>query len=876
MSLAPGTRLGVYDITAPLGAGGMGQVWRATDSTLGRQVAIKILPDAFATDPERLARFEREAKTLASLNHPHIAAIYGFEKSPGMHALVMELVEGEDLSQRISRGAIALDEALTLARQVAAGLEQAHERGIVHRDLKPANIKVAADSTVKVLDFGLAKLWSNDTATSGVDAALSPTVTSAALTSAGIILGTAAYMSPEQARGRVVDQRADIWALGVILFEMLSGKPAFGGETSTEILARVIERDPDWSALPASTPPHVLRVLRRCLQKDPGRRLRHVADARLELEEVHEPVVAAVAPRSTAWSHYIPWGLTALVSVGAVAALATRPAESSRAGEPTHFEISDPPGVRTRQLSQRPFALSADGRRLAFIGVRAGVRHVYVRGVETLDLLEIPDSSGAIGMTFSPDGSALGFIGSNGGVGIFQFGDGSVRALPAVGDINGATAWGSPGLVFQRQGELWIIDPAGGAARQLTSLDASRGEIQHVLPAWLDDRVLVFTTLTNGGAGAERIEAVTLDAQPRRTLVLDHARRALWSPTRHLVFDRDGVLHAVPFDLDTLKPTGPAAVALAAGLASDLGAGGLSVELSRDGTLAYGSVGYGNSQIVLVSRDGSSRPLDVPPSRFTNPRVSPDGTRLALDDNLFAQAIVDLARGTRTTPIQPAFGSGFVAWNSDGSRLAFRRFSQPYSMSADGKQDGGVVTHSTSTDYLTAAGPDPDSMLAVRLTSDLGAEIYLFSLSGAHPPKALISGPGYQGGGQLSPDGRWLLYQSDETGEPEIFVRAYPALDRGWQVSVGGGMQSRWGVGGREVLYRSDGALVSVAFEGRGGVPGLGKPQVLFDQPFDYGQGVSIANYDVLPDGRFVMLRAEPGGAPFHVIRNWANGLKAR
>jgi hypothetical protein len=350
----------------------------------------------------------------------------------------------------------------------------------------------------------------------------------------------------------------------------------------------------------------------------------------------------------------------------------------------------------------------------------------------------------------------------------------------------------------------------------------------------------------------------------------------MWSPTGHLVFDRDGALMAVPFDLDTLKPTGSTTVVLPQGTASNNAAGSLTVELGRDGTLVYGLPAHGNSQIVLVSRDGSSRPLDVPAARFTNPRVSPDGSRLAVDDNLLSQAIVDLVRGTKVTPIEPAVGSGFGMWNSDGTRLVFRRFGRPYSVSAGGKQDVGPVKYTNSSDFPTGAGRDPDDMIAVRTATDLGAEIYLFSLSGAYPPKVLVSGPGYQGGAQLSPDGRWLLYQSDETGQPEIYVRAYPALDRAWQVSVGGGIQARWGVGGREVFYRTGNPMVAVTFEGRGAAPVLGKPQVLFDQPFEYGQGLSIANYDVLPDGRFVMLRAEPGGAPFHVIRHWADGLRGK
>jgi len=877
LPLTPGSRLGIYDITAPLGEGGMGQVWRATDSTLGRQVAIKILPDAFAADPERLARFEREAKTLASLNHPHIAAIYGFEKSSGTYALVMELVEGEDLSRRISRGAIPFDEALSIARQIAEALEAAHEQGIIHRDLKPANIKVRPDGTVKVLDFGLAKAIDEPKGSSLQGLESSPTITSPAMTQAGMILGTAAYMSPEQARGRVVDQRADIWALGAILFEMLSGQPAFGGETATDILARVMEREPDWSALPSTTPANVLRVLRRGLEKDPARRLRNVADARLDLEDIREPQTASNAPTSSAWSPALPWGLAGVLALVAIVAVASRPSASVEVRGPKHFDIVDPPGIRARQSSSRSLALSPDGARVAFIGVRDGVRHVFVRDVENPDVQLIPGTAGTNGMTFSPDGSALAVIAASGAVSIFQFGDASIRELPATGDVTGAMSWGSRGLVFQRRGELWLLDPADGASRQLTTLDDSRGELQHSLPTWLDDKVLVFTTLTQPDkAGADRVEAVTLDAPSRRSVVMERASRAMWSPSGHLVFGRDGALLAAPFDLNTLKSTGPTTVLLPQGTVANNSGGTLTVELSRDGTLAYSVPAYGNSQIVLVSRDGSSRPLDVPAARFFSVRASPDGSRLAVDDNQMALAIIDLARGTKATPLQSAPGSGFPNWNSDGTRVTLRRNSRPYSISADGNEDLGPVKYSNSTDFPSGAGPGPDDLIAVRTSTDLGAEIYQFSLSGAYPPKVLVSGRGYQGGAQLSPNGRWLAYQSDETGRAEIYVRAYPALDRAWQVSVGGGMQSRWSADSRELYYRTGSAMVAVTFDGRGAVPVLGKPLVLFDQPFEFGQGISIANYDVLPDGRFVMLRAEPGGAPFHVIRHWADTLKTR
>ena len=487
-----GTAIGAYQIIAKLGEGGMGEVWRATDTTLGREVAIKILPDAFAADPERLSRFEREAKTLASLNHPNIAAIYAvggadgrapIDSAQGREArpyIVMELVEGDDLSQRIARGAMPLDEALPIAKQIADALEAAHEQGIVHRDLKPANIKVRSDGVVKVLDFGLAKALHPEgdglsRRQAEAEASALQTITSPAMTMRGVILGTATYMSPEQAKGKSVDRRADIWAFGGVLFEMLVGKPAFAGETVTDILARVMERDPDWSLLPSATPPHVRRVLRRCLEKDPARRLRHVADARLELDDTHEPQTAAAAPVSSAWLRLLPWSLAAVMGLAAIAAVVTRPATSVVSRELLHFDITNPPGVEVQASFSQSFALSPDGTRLAFVGFRDGVRQLFVRGVADPEVLEIPGIGGAISVAFAPDGSALAFISANSSVMTFQFGDSANRTVATGADALGGVAWGTPGLVFQQRNELWFVDPKGGSRRQLTTLDLSRG-----------------------------------------------------------------------------------------------------------------------------------------------------------------------------------------------------------------------------------------------------------------------------------------------------------------------------------------------------------------------------------------------------------------
>ncbi len=402
LALSPGTRLGVYEITAPIGEGGMGQVYRATDTTLSRQVAIKILPGAFASDSERLARFEREAKTLASLNHPHIAAIYGFEKSAGLHALVMELVEGDDLSQRLAKGAIPIDEALPIAKQIAEALEAAHEQGIIHRDLKPANIKVRPDGTVKVLDFGLAKAIESRTGVGrrrSENTSMSPTITTPAMTQAGMILGTAAYMSPEQARGKPVDTRTDIWAFGCVLFEMLAGRRCFERlDSISDAIAAILTRDPDWRALPPNTPEPIRRLLRRCLNKNAAGRLHHLADARLEIEEaLASPIASSTihgSPAREGLVRAVPWMIAAALAAVVVAlGIQFRMREPTRAAQPVaQFEMNLPPGVEIYQGASQVVAFSPAGTHVAFVGTFSGLKQVYVRDLGRLDAVAVPGS----------------------------------------------------------------------------------------------------------------------------------------------------------------------------------------------------------------------------------------------------------------------------------------------------------------------------------------------------------------------------------------------------------------------------------------------------------------------------------------------------
>ena len=624
----------------------MGQVYRATDTTLSRHVAIKILPDAFASDPDRMARFEREAKTLASLNHQHIAAIYGFEKSSGLHALVMELVEGEDLSQRIARGAIPLDEALPIAKQIADALEAAHEQGIVHRDLKPANIKVRSDGTVKVLDFGLAKaLDTADGRQQTADGrANSPTITSPAMTQAGMILGTAAYMSPEQARGKAVDKRADIWAFGCVFHEMLTGTRLFGGDSVPETLGLIFSREPDLTTLPTATPARVRTLIARCLVKDPRQRLRDIGEARLALDAANDTSGVAQSSPVAAFWRWVPWGVAA-AAVALVAAWAlwgqTRPA--TPAPQVTHLEIGYPRDVEPAFNSAAP-AISPDGRRVAVVGVKDGVRRVFVRRLDRAAATELPDTAAANGAVFSPDGGSLAVLFTSGLITRIALADQQRKVLVSGADVGLSITWSQAGIIFSRGGALWIIPPEGGAPRALTVLEAARHEVAHdcavVLPG---GRLVLFSSQTTD-PGDDRIESVSIDGGPR-SVVVERARTPVWSPTGHLLFARDGAILAVAFDQGTGMPRGTATTIMPAGAIEPRASGQMGLTLASTGTLLATPEGFTDTRVVSVGRDGSARALDLPSGRYRSPRISPDGRRLLVENGEHIEAL-DLARGT--------------------------------------------------------------------------------------------------------------------------------------------------------------------------------------------------------------------------------------
>jgi Tol biopolymer transport system component len=876
MALTSGTKLGPYEIRSPLGAGGMGEVYRAADSKLGRDVALKVIQQEFAQDTQLMARFQREAQVLASLNHTNIASIYGLEDSGGVRALVMELVEGPTLADRIKEGAIPLDEALPIAKQIAEALEYAHEHGIVHRDLKPANIKVTHDGKVKVLDFGLAKALQGDAAPRNISN--SPTLTLEA-TKAGIILGTAAYMSPEQAKGKAVDRRADIWSFGVVLFEMLGGRQMYVGETATDVMAAVVRAEPDWSMLPKNLPRSIRELLQRCLVKDDKRRLRDIGDARLALEDAMSGDAMHAAPEGAAparpkplW-RALPWAVAAVAIAFVAWTLSHRSEPQAASGAVMHLDIEYPPNVEPISGLQGGFEVSPDGQSIAMIGVREGVRRLYIRRLDRPEAAEISDTAGVNAASFSPDSKSIAFVPGGGAVTRLSLADQQRAVLAKGADLASSVAWVGTDIVYSRGGALWIVPAKGGTPRQLTVLDAARHEVLHSDPAVLPGgRTVLFTSLTTE-AGKERIEAVSIDGQ-KRSVVIEHAVTPVWSPTGHLLFGCAGALWAVPFDDRSATPNGATVPVIPAGVVGTVRAGSLGFHLSSTGNLVFVPVDFDSKRVVSVGRDGSEITLKLPPDRYGTPRISPDGRRLLVEAQGSHIETLDMLRGTHATLTAPALGTSFSSWTADGEGIVFRRFNVPFWTAADGSGRAGPVPGGMINDYPSSPGPDPDTILVGRIQPETSGDIFLMSISGKFQPKPLLATPAYEGGPELSPDGHWLLYQSNESGQPEIYVRRYPALDRQWQVSEGGGVQARWSTAGREIYYRSSQHLMAVAVDPSGAEPRFGKPAALFADEYDFGQAISIANYDVTRDGRFIMLRRGSHGSSLRVVIHWAEELK--
>ena len=875
MTLAAGTRLGPYEILSPLGAGGMGEVYRARDGKLNRDVAIKVLPEAVAEDAERLARFQREAQVLAALNHPHIAAIYGLEKAGNVEALVLELVEGETLAEMIAAGPIPIDEALAIARQIADALEAAHEKGIVHRDLKPANVKITPEGKVKVLDFGLAKALTGDG--SSPDVTSSPTLT-ARSTQAGVILGTAAYMSPEQARGKTVDKRADIFAFGALLYEMLAGRRAFEGETVSDTLAAVLKTDPDWSALPPGTPPAVRKVLRRCLERDRDRRLRDVADARIEMDEAPEGEVGLAAPAAAASGRSRRLAFFAVAVAAVLAGLAIWSLARARPAEPGRVYRLAIPGAACNALSHA--AISPDGRWVCWAtpGEAMSQSVLMLRALDRFEERPLPGGEAGREPFFSPDSRSVAFFNERGLISVSL--DGGAPQLLVPG-IDGSGAWGRGGVIVFSGAEkngLQRINAGGGQPGPLTTLDSALGERAHLWPAFLPDgRTVLFTIVLQDGFS---IGAVDL-ASGRRHVVLSDASYGRYAANGYLLYwtAPTPTLMAAPLDPAKAQVTG-AGVPVLQGLGSTMGRGSACFDVSGNGTLIYRGGGNleASNAVVSVDRKGAVAQLIESRSSWTQPRFSADGERVLVRKTATPNCdlwVFDHPRQTLTR-LTTENDNHDPIWTPDGKRVTFHvtGSAKPQGLvwkPADGS--GPAESLLPDTDFLPGSWSGDGRLLALtRSDPATSSDIWVLSRNGPPEAKPFLQTKFKEEFPAFSPDGRYLAYTSNESGRDEVYVQAYPGPGGRWQISSAGGTGALWSRDGKELFYASGNrTMMAVAVATRPAFS-ASAPVELFSGKFVWGR---VANYDIAPDGKhFVMVQASEETTPeMRVVVNWFEEL---
>ncbi len=868
MSLV-GTRFGAYEVGNPIGAGGMGEVYRARDTKLGRDVAIKVLRDDFPADADRLARFEREARLLAALNHPHIAAIYGVEESGGVRALVLELVEGETLAERRQRP-ISLAEGLTIARQIAAALDAAHERGIIHRDLKPANIKIAPDGTVKVLDFGLAKIATVE----GSSADLAAT-TSFEGTLDGTILGTVAYMSPEQARGKPVDKRTDIWAFGCVLFEMLSGHPTFKGDTVSDHIAAILEREPAWDTLPKTTPAAVCRLLRRCLEKDPRRRLRDIGEARIALEDA----LAGPSPEDAV--HGAPGLMTrrtaltaiagAAAGAGSVGMFALGRWKNALPRNLTRFSIAMPEGEFHRITFNDRVAIAPDGSRIVFNTLTAaGGIKLYTRALRDLQSQLIEDVADGYSAFFSPDNRWLGFFQGTSMRKVSLSGGAPVTVAPG-GNQAGAT-WADDDTIYFLSGlpgGVLAVPAAGGQPKEVITVDTANGERMLKFPAALPGGKAVLLTMATEDSESfdeARIAAVSLRTG-QRTVLVERGTHPRYSPSGHLVYARDGKLLAIRFNPDRLEVSGQPVVVLE-GVLMSRNTGVANFDISASGDLAYipGVAEGGARTLVWVDRDGTAEPLALPPRSYLHPRISPDARRLAIEveGSNHDIHVYDFASGVLSNLTNDGV-SHWPVWSPAGTEIGYRsgpmgRY-QLWQVRVD--RSGPPQQVAAAGTSQSAESYSPDGLALAYTASDPGvpSKINVVALAGDRTPRPLDGTKYAQGSAKFSPDGRWLVYCSTESGKPQVYVQAFPGPGAKVQVYNDGGTDPVWKTGS-ELFYRNGDSMMAVRVTTEPTFSN-GRPEELWKGHYSHGMstscgrpGFTSSNYDVTADGRrFLMVK---------------------
>jgi eukaryotic-like serine/threonine-protein kinase len=878
MSLQIGQQLGSYEITSLIGKGGMGEVYRARDSKLKRDVAIKVLPETFSQEADRVSRFQREAEVLASLNHTNIAGIHDLHETDGFRFLVMELVEGETLAERIKRGPIPVDESLGIAKQICEALEAAHEKGIIHRDLKPANVKITPDGKVKVLDFGLAKAFANEPANTALSN--SPTLSMAA-TNAGVILGTAAYMAPEQAKGKEVDRRTDIFAFGVVLYEMLTGRQAFEGEDLGDILGAVLKSEPDWNRLPASVPGRIRELLRLCLQKDAKKRRQTATDVRIDIEQaLAEP--AAMPAATAARGGRLAWIASLAVAAVLIVAMAIPTVRHLREAPAIAPEMRFE--VQTAPQGDNWIALSPDGQLLVFGGLAGGKWQLWIRPLDSVTARPLGGTEGAAYPFWSPDSRSLGFF-SDGKLKRIDIGGGPVQTLVSAPEPRGGS-WGKDGTIIFApviSGPLYRIPAIGGEPAEVTHLEP--GQNNHRFPSFLPDgRNFLYLEPRNDKSPPALYVNALNSASAKR--LIDADSMAVYGPPGFLFFRRQQTLLAQRFDLEKLEMTGDP-FPVAEGVLASANAGSLTVSATVTGTVAYRTGTAVRRRLVWFDRSGKEiGAISAPNSSLFNPQLpelSPDGTRVAIQNTVNGNVDIwfaEISRGVTTRFTTDTGYDQWPLWSPDGSRVVFSSDRKGnfdlYAASSNGTGMEEPLLENPGTTAATSWSSDNRFILYSQQDSKTGFDIWALPLSGDRKAFPVANRNFDELGGQFSKDMRWIAYQSNESGRFEIFVQPFPGPGGKLQISTSGGTAPRWRDDGKELFYVSpEGTLMSVPIAVSSGgktiEPGTSVPLISGRIEIGAYTGADKPHYAVTADGqRFLLVvPGEDTPPPITVILNW-------
>lgn len=919
MGISPGTILGQFHVVKHIGSGGMGEVYQARDTKLGRDVAIKVLPDEMAQNHELIVRFQQEAKLLAALDHPNVATLHDFVRFNGTDFLVMQLVDGETLADRIERGPLPLAEAVSIFVQIAEGLEAAHDQGIIHRDLKAANVKITEAGTAKILDFGIAKAFESITARSPDQPTTPMRGTPGRLTFEGTVLGTPVYMSPEQARGKEVDKRTDIWAFGCCLYEALTGVAPFEGETEADTVAFILGREPDWDRLPPAAPPSLKRILQRCLQKDKSRRARDIGDVRLDLEEIvrRRSSDEERGPRARPASRVPLWGIAAAcVVIGLVAGLgipllrSTDPTEdrdSERKREAVAPKPVAPPPPPLRRYSiilpdtepvnqpgliDETLAISPDGARIVYVGYSHAERHLVLREIDEQKTSVMPGTEGASQPFFSPDGLWVGYFSEpDRKLKKVSITGGSPKTLADATILVGA-AWGDDDhIVYSpRVGSGLVRVPAsGGTPEPLTTLDSDAGEIIHIMPHMSPgSRVVMYTIATGFDGDHLRLAIKNLDTGEERALA-DKASRGRFLPTGHVVYSVEGGLMAMPFDIDALAALGPA-VPVTERRMTTATVFPWQHGISNTGMLVYVPIAsdtYPPHSLVWVDRSGVETPLPMPPRDVNVVRIAPDGKRLVLslsDDDEWDLWIYHLEKETfRRLTFDTAINYNPL-WTPDGERIIYSSTRDGnhnlYVKNADGSGVARQLTMTANMNLPYTTTSNGETLAYIELNPDTSGDLWLLSLDGDPETTPLLETTAHERHPALSPDGEWIAFTSNESGRDEVYVQPLPGLDGKWMISSGGGLEPLWSHDGKEIFYRNGESYFGVSVQTD---PSFASalPKVIVKRRY-YTDVPGISRYfDITPDDQHFLFTKEEAleagtGARTEllVVENWFQELQ--